>query len=486
MTPKIKFVLATGLALILVWGCNRHAEQLRRLPTPDLAGAEPQVAAKIERSLAAVRRNPGRAEAWGNLAMHLHAHDFLPEAAICYRQAMALDPTAFRWPYYYALLLEHSRSDSLLDWLQISARCRPDYPPLLLRLGRAYLEAGDLQRADSLFSRALETATPELRVAAIAGKIRVALAQQNLEAASRWAARGRAADSLSRELLSLAAEVARRRGEFRTAGALLARAQARPPTAPFPDSLYEALLAEGVSSLAYRTRGERLLEAGRTREATEAFRQALLYKPSAPGAIYLGELYASLGEDSLAEAQFRSALELDPNATDAMVGMARSAFRRKDLAAAEAWSRRAIRVDPRRADLYEILAESEIARGRYRDALLTYRRGYELTGGHPGLGARLAWLLATIDDAAVRDGKAALALAQRLAAATPSPNPQLLDALAAAYAETGDFRSAIRTVRQAITAAGAIRDSVFVQALRARLNLYRNKAVYRIHPVMPQ
>ena len=55
---------------------------------------------------------------------------------------------------------------------------------------------------------------------------------------------------------------------------------------------------------------------------------------------------------------------------------------------------------------------------------------------------KLAWLLATYPDAKSRDGAEAVQLAERGCALTDRRIPALLDTLAVAYAEAGDFARA--------------------------------------------
>ena len=62
----------------------------------------------------------------------------------------------------------------------------------------------------------------------------------------------------------------------------------------------------------------------------------------------------------------------------------------------------------------------------------------------------LAWLLATCPDGNVRDAHEALRLAKRAARLTEQQDAGILETLAAAYAEGGQFAKAVKTVEQAI------------------------------------
>ncbi len=63
---------------------------------------------------------------------------------------------------------------------------------------------------------------------------------------------------------------------------------------------------------------------------------------------------------------------------------------------------------------------------------------------HPWPRRQRAWILATCPDAKLRDGKRAVTEATRAAELTNWNDADVLRALAAAYAETGDFASAVR------------------------------------------
>lgn len=90
-----------------------------------------------------------------------------------------------------------------------------------------------------------------------------------------------------------------------------------------------------------------------------------------------------------------------------------------------------------------------------------------------------AWLLATSPSAKVRDGE--LAVSQAQAAVAKDNRADFLDTLATAYAESGDFESAVRTQRQALAQAVG-RDAKLIAELEARLKLFEaGKPWHRPH-----
>ncbi|HEY9032858.1 MAG TPA: hypothetical protein VIN71_02890, partial [Pseudomonadales bacterium] len=68
----------------------------------------------------------------------------------------------------------------------------------------------------------------------------------------------------------------------------------------------------------------------------------------------------------------------------------------------------------------------------------------------PQAQSNLAWVLATCPQESARDGQRALSIMQQLLADNRRDNPNLLDTLAAAFAETGQFQQAIATQQRAI------------------------------------
>jgi hypothetical protein len=101
------------------------------------------------------------------------------------------------------------------------------------------------------------------------------------------------------------------------------------------------------------------------------------------------------------------------------------------------------------------LADLLRAQGDRRAQHRVLQEGVARCGEQPELLNNLAWVLATSPVEALRDGREAEALARRALAAHGADSPEILDTLAAAQAETGDFAAAAATLRRAIGVAGA-------------------------------
>jgi len=91
----------------------------------------------------------------------------------------------------------------------------------------------------------------------------------------------------------------------------------------------------------------------------------------------------------------------------------------------------------------------------------------------------LAWIRATSAEAAIRNGKEAVRLALLADKATGHKNPEVLDSLAAAYAETGDFPRAVQTLKDALQLKATTASNGRTARLRERLELYEKKSPFR-------
>jgi len=186
--------------------------------------------------------------------------------------------------------------------------------------------------------------------------------------------------------------------------------------------------------------GRLLAEQGRFDRAIAAYEEALRFTPDNP---YLhddlGTLHLGLGQYEPAAEHFLYVLRINPDDADAHGNLGVALMKLGQ---------------PQEA----IAHFSEVVRLRPEDALAL---------------ANLAWIRATHINPAIRDGAAAVELAERARRLTDQQRPELLDTLAAAYAEAGRFREAVQTAQKAVAIALATGQQEQAKAIQTRLESYK-------------
>jgi len=114
------------------------------------------------------------------------------------------------------------------------------------------------------------------------------------------------------------------------------------------------------------------------------------------------------------------------------------------------------------AQLYTLRANALSRLGRKKEAMDNFVKGIQLTKTDPYCRAGAAWLLATANEPSIRNGANAVTLAREAAKLSHWKDDTVLDVLAAAYAETGDFPSAQKWEGKAILL-GSPRDVPYYQ-----------------------
>jgi len=278
----------------------------------------------------------------------------------------------------------------------------------------------------------------------------------------------------------------------------------------------EAALAADPGDVSARVRLAELLDGeGRTDEALRELGRAVAESPRDVELRYLyGQLLGKAERLREAMEQFAAVVTLDPRHVEAHRVLAEAAVRSDELGAAWGHYRAILEVEPRDTEALYGAARIAAAAGRLEEAIENYRAllshdpdhaagrhefGLALIRGGPAGAAEgaehlrrayvedrnllargndIAWTLATHPDAARRDGQLALLIALELNAVAGGAEPALLETLAAAQAETGDFETAARTVEKALEIVGDARNDSpdrerLLEMLNRRLEQYR-------------
>jgi tetratricopeptide (TPR) repeat protein len=130
----------------------------------------------------------------------------------------------------------------------------------------------------------------------------------------------------------------------------------------------------------------------------------------------------------------------------------------------------ALAAPARAAELYQSAGQAAYQWGNHPLAI----RLLDVAGSlrpSSAIDANIAWILATSTDARVRDGRAALERAQRLARQNPD-DPTSLDVFAAALAELGRYADAVTVAQRMLAIAQAKGDEPGIARARVRLASY--------------
>ena len=195
---------------------------------------------------------------------------------------------------------------------------------------------------------------------------------------------------------------------------------------------------------------------------------------------FRAEIHKQRKDCPKAIADLTKAIELDPGNPLEYMYRAQAYYAQKAYDKAISDYTKALELDPgdRTVMCYRNRGAMFVLLRRYDRAVSDYERCLQLKGDDVmGLG-NMAYLLATCEIDAIRNGPRAVELARRACELTRWKNPWALDILAAACAEAGRFEQAVEYATKAISLAGKTQAELY----RRRLTLYQNGKPFRYVP----
>lgn len=190
---------------------------------------------------------------------------------------------------------------------------------------------------------------------------------------------------------------------------------------------------------------------GRADEARDKLQTAIAHNPDEAELHYLlGDLLFKQGDLGSAAEALTSALEQSPQHVRARFLLGEIRRQQGDMVAAREQWEQTIQSNPRFLDGYAGLAAIHLDQNETAEAERIFQAGLEHLPNAPTLLNGLAWIRATHPDAEHRNGQQAVQLAQRACELTDHQHYGYLDTLAAAYAEMGNYREAVRVQRKVL------------------------------------
>ena len=225
--------------------------------------------------------------------------------------------------------------------------------------------------------------------------------------------------------------------------------------------------------------GVLLARQGKGNEAIAHCQRALQLAPDAAEAHYnLGLALIQLGKGNEAIPHFERALQLKANYAETHCNLGLALVQEGKWNAAIPQFERALQLKADYADAHNNLGVALARQGKWGAAIAHYERALELDPNSAEAGDNLAWLLATCSEGRFRNPAEALRRAERARELTQSRAPEVLDALAAAQAASGDYARAVASARQAVGLATARGNPVLAREIQNRLRLYETGQPY--------
>ncbi len=226
-----------------------------------------------------------------------------------------------------------------------------------------------------------------------------------------------------------------------------------------------------------------LARQGKDIEAIDAYHRLLAVEPgNVPARINLGIALMRQGRAQEAIASLSEAAQDDPGFPEARYYLGLTLLRSGSASRAVSELSEAVRLRPDYSQAQYYLAIALAKTGDVDGAARLFAAALRLPEGSPEAAERLAWVLATHPDASLRDGGQAVTIASKVCELSGDSRVTGLDALAAAYAETGRYAEAAETARRAVELARSQGHADRTGPIQDRLRLYEAGRPYRDAP----
>src|SRR5215475_11992005 len=226
--------------------------------------------------------------------------------------------------------------------------------------------------------------------------------------------------------------------------------------------------------------GTALVRKGQVDEAIQHCERAVAMRPMDPDAqVSLGDALLRKGRIDDAMDHYQKAMMAQANHFLARYGLCHALLEKGELDSAIQVCRSALELWPLDADCHTALAIALEEKGNPAEAIQHYEKALEVAPRSIPALTNFAWLLATSQDASVRNGRKAVELSGEADQLVGGTNTLVLRTLAAAYAENGEFPKAIRTARSAMQLARMQSEDSLTTDLDQQIALYQLGMPYR-------
>jgi tetratricopeptide (TPR) repeat protein len=229
----------------------------------------------------------------------------------------------------------------------------------------------------------------------------------------------------------------------------------------------------------YMNRAVAYMSKNEAQKAIDDFSKVIEKQPDSHFALLQrGVAYQSLQNYDKAIDDFTAVLKLDPENPQAVNNRGFTYYLKNEPKKAVADFTVAIALNPKSGLAYNNRGFNRQMFGDYAGAIDDFNKAIELSPKYALAYQNKAWLLATCPDEKIRDGKTAIAMAQKAGELREWKAITDIKSLAAAYAETGEFEKAIEWQKKAI----GLAEGEGKSGEEEMLKLYEAKLPFRFAP----
>ncbi len=204
--------------------------------------------------------------------------------------------------------------------------------------------------------------------------------------------------------------------------------------------------------------------------------QVLQQRPGLPDAILQrASIFSTQKKFGLALADLNNLLKQDPKNVPLRIHISQ-------LYLSGGWPRKSIEVctailkdEPSTWLAFRGRADGYLAIGKHAEAIADFEAALKIVPDNSGVLNNFAWVLATTPNDKLRNGKRAIELGTLACEATNFKESHILSTLAAGFAETGDFETAIKWSRQSVE----LSEGESKEQLKKELESYQQKKAWR-------
>lgn len=245
--------------------------------------------------------------------------------------------------------------------------------------------------------------------------------------------------------------------------------------------LFERAIEVTVDNyVAHYCLGNALIAQNKFSKAALHYSEALKIKPH--NARLLRELGLALAQQEdfdTAIQYFSEALHIDPLNADVHSNLGNALAMKGYFDKAALHFNKALKINPDHADAHNNLGLVLTKQGKIQAAVSHYAEALRVQPNYLKSLNNLAWLFATHKNPEIRNGARAVTLAEHACNITGYKQPAVMDILAAAYAEAGNFDKARLVAQEALKLLNSNGNHVLKERIEKRLQLYQSDHPYR-------